>query len=96
MSSLLRQGAGAQAVATATDKRFRRAHVKPSRKRTPALKHTWMVLRVFAIVSFRSSVLVFSIRSSSDGWVWKKTSYFDGALASFFKLASASSNAITV
>ena len=51
MSSLLRQGSGAQTVATATDKRFRRAHVKPSRKRTPALKHTWMALRVFAVVT---------------------------------------------
>ena len=51
MSSVLRQSSGAQAVATATDKRFRRAHVKPSRKRTPASKHAWMALRVFAVVT---------------------------------------------
>jgi cell division protein FtsQ len=45
-----RQGAGAQSVATATDKRFRRAHVKPSRKRTPAWKSAWLAIRVFAVV----------------------------------------------
>ena len=50
MSSLLRQGSGAQAVATATDKRFRRAHVKPSRKRTPASKHAWLAIRALAVV----------------------------------------------
>ena len=50
MSSLLRQGSGAQAVATATDKRFRRAHVKPSRKRPPASKHAWMAIRALAVL----------------------------------------------
>ncbi len=50
MSSPLRQGSGAQAVAAATDKRFRRAHVKPSRKRTPASRHAWTAVRAFAIV----------------------------------------------
>jgi cell division septal protein FtsQ len=37
---------------TATDKRFKRAHVKPSRKRSPASKHAWLAARltVLAIV----------------------------------------------
>ena len=32
-----------------TDKRFRRAHVKPSRKRSPASKHAWLAARLFAM-----------------------------------------------
>ena len=32
-----------------TDKRFRRAHVKPSRKRSPASKHAWMAARLLAL-----------------------------------------------
>ena len=51
MAGLPRQGAGVPAVAAATDKRFRRAHVKPSRKRTPAVKYLWMVLRTLAILA---------------------------------------------
>ena len=46
MAATLRQGAG-QAVAT--DKRFRRAHVKPSRKRSPASKHAWLAARLLAL-----------------------------------------------
>lgn len=46
MSALLRQGSGGQAVATATDKRFRRAHVKPSRKRSSTGKHAWLAARL--------------------------------------------------
>jgi len=38
------------AFATATDKRFRRAHVKPSRRRSPALRHAWWVARTMAIL----------------------------------------------
>lgn len=34
----------------ATDKRFRRAHVKPSRKRSPASKHAWLAARLFVLV----------------------------------------------
>src|SRR5688572_2394371 len=45
MAATLRQGGG-QAVAT--DKRFRRAHVKPSRKRSPASKHAWLAARLLA------------------------------------------------
>ncbi len=37
-------------VATATDKRFRRAHVKPSRKRAATTRHAWLAVRVLAIV----------------------------------------------
>jgi cell division septal protein FtsQ len=47
--ALLRQGSGGQAVTTPTDKRFRRAHVKPSRRRSPASKYAWLAARVFAL-----------------------------------------------
>ena len=33
-----------------TDKRFRRAHVKPSRKRSPVSKHIWLAARFLALV----------------------------------------------
>ncbi len=46
MAATLRQGGG---HAVATDKRFRRAHVKPSRKRSPASKHAWLAARVIAL-----------------------------------------------
>jgi cell division protein FtsQ len=48
MATALRQGAGAQAVAT--DKRFRRAHVKPARKRSSTAKHAWLAARLLAMV----------------------------------------------
>ena len=32
-----------------TDKRFRRAHVKPSRKRSPASKHAWLAARLLVL-----------------------------------------------
>jgi cell division protein FtsQ len=51
--ALLRQGSGGQAglpsapgPAVATDKRFRRAQVKPARRRSPVSKHVWLVVRV--------------------------------------------------
>ena len=47
--ALLRHGSGGQAVTTQTDKRFRRAHVKPSRRRSPAAKHAWLAARLFAL-----------------------------------------------
>ena len=51
--SLLRQGyggqVGAQAVAAATDKRFRRAQVKPARKRSLASKQAWIAVRAVAL-----------------------------------------------
>ncbi len=50
MAGLSRQGTTASAVAAATDKRFKRAHVKPSRKRTPASKYLWLGIRAFAMV----------------------------------------------
>jgi cell division protein FtsQ len=40
--------AGGHAVAT--DKRFRRAHVKPSRKRSPMAKHVWLAARLLVPV----------------------------------------------
>jgi cell division protein FtsQ len=40
--------AGAQAAA-GTDKRFKRAHVKPSRKRSPGAKVAWLAARVAVI-----------------------------------------------
>lgn len=62
MSAVLRQGAGGQAVAT--DKRFRRAHVKPVRRRSSAGKHAWLAARlaVLALVigyaAYRSVTLI--------------------------------------
>lgn len=47
--ALLRQGSGRQAVTTQTDKRFRRAHVKPSRRRSAAAKHAWLAARLLAL-----------------------------------------------
>lgn len=48
MTSLLRHGLGQTGVAT--DKRFKRAHVKPSRKRSSASKHSWFALRLLIFV----------------------------------------------
>ena len=48
MAAILRQGAAGQAVTT--DKRFRRAHVKPSRKRSSASKHAWFAVRLLLFV----------------------------------------------
>ena len=45
----LRQGQSAQTVTTATDKRFRRVHVKPSRRRSPASKHAWLAARLVGL-----------------------------------------------
>jgi len=50
MAGLPRQGATVPAVAAATDKRFKRAHVKPSRKRTPASTRIWLAARVIAML----------------------------------------------
>lgn len=51
MAGLPRPGATTPAVAAATDKRFKRAHVKPSRRRTPASQHIWRAVRGLAIVT---------------------------------------------
>lgn len=67
MAAVLRQGAGGQAVAT--DKRFRRAHVKPARKRSPAAKHLWLAARLVALMSvigyggYRSATLIAASQS---------------------------------
>ena len=47
--ALLRHGSGGQAVTTQTDKRFRRAHVKPSRRRSPASTYAWRAARLCAL-----------------------------------------------
>jgi cell division protein FtsQ len=47
------RGLPAQASAgasVATDKRFRRAHVKPSRRRSPTSKHVWLAARIGALL----------------------------------------------
>ena len=36
-------------ASVATDKRFRRAHVKPSRKRSPVSKHAWLAARLLVL-----------------------------------------------
>ena len=51
MSAPLRQGFGGQAVAATTDRRFRRAHVKPSRKRTHRARQTLAAARAVALVA---------------------------------------------
>ena len=62
MAGLPRQTPGGQAVAT--DKRFRRAHVKPSRKRSSTSKHAWLAARIVALVlvvgyaAYRSVTLI--------------------------------------
>lgn len=48
MAAVLRQGA-AQAVAT--DKRFKRAHVKPARRRSSSAKQVWLAARLLVLVS---------------------------------------------
>jgi cell division protein FtsQ len=58
---------------TATDKRFKRAHVKPSRKRSPASKHAWLAARltVLAIVigyaAYRGVALIAAASSLQIG-----------------------------
>lgn len=42
-------GPAAGGPAVATDKRFRRAHVKPSRKRSSSARHVWLAVRVLAM-----------------------------------------------
>ena len=62
MSAVLRQGGGGQAVAT--DKRFRRAHVKPARRRSSTSKHAWLAARLVIMVlvvgyaAYRSVTLI--------------------------------------
>lgn len=47
--SLLRQGYGGQAAAL-HDKRFKRAQVRPSRRRTPGSTYAWLAARAAAVV----------------------------------------------
>lgn len=60
-------------AAVATDKRFRRAHVKPSRRRSPASKHAWRVARLTALVllvgygAYRSVTLIAAASSLQIG-----------------------------
>ena len=62
MTGLLRQGLGQAGLAT--DKRFKRSHVKPSRKRSPAAKRAWLALRlllfaaVFGYAAYRGVTLI--------------------------------------
>ncbi len=51
MAGLPRPGTGAAAVAAQTDKRFKRAHVKPSRQRTPAGRHAWLAIRLLVMIA---------------------------------------------
>jgi cell division protein FtsQ len=48
MAGHLGQPSGGATVAT--DKRFKRAHVKPARKRTPASQHAWLAARLSVLV----------------------------------------------
>jgi cell division septal protein FtsQ len=38
-------------ASVATDKRFKRAHVKPARRRSPASKHVWLAARVAVLLA---------------------------------------------
>jgi cell division protein FtsQ len=49
MATVIRQGAGGQAVAT--DKRFKRAQVKPSRKRSSSAQHAWLATRLIILLT---------------------------------------------
>jgi len=56
-----------------TDKRFRRAHIKPSRKRSPASKHAWLAARllllaiVLAYAGYRGVTLIAAASSLQIG-----------------------------
>ena len=56
-----------------TDKRFRRAHVKPSRKRSPASKHAWLAVRFLAMAvvlgyaGYRGATLIAAASSLQVG-----------------------------
>jgi len=56
-----------------TDKRFRRAHVKPSRKRSPASKHAWLAARFLAMAvvlgygGYRGATLIAAASSLQIG-----------------------------
>jgi len=70
MTGLIRQGLG---HAVATDKRFKRAHVKPSRRRSSAAKHAWFAVRlvIFVVVlgyaAYRGVALVAAAPSLQIG-----------------------------
>ena len=52
-----------------TDKRFRRAHVKPARRRSPASKHAWMAARLLAmalVITYAGYRGVISIAAASS------------------------------
>jgi cell division septal protein FtsQ len=56
-----------------TDKRFRRAHVKPSRKRSPVSKHAWLAARLLALAivlgygAYRGAALIAAASSLQIG-----------------------------
>jgi cell division protein FtsQ len=64
MASAPKPGASVPAVAAATDKRFKRAHVKPARKRTPIGRRLWLAVRVLGLLavlgygSYRGATLI--------------------------------------
>jgi cell division protein FtsQ len=59
---------GQASPAVATDRRFRRAHVKPGRKKSPTVKYAWLATRVIAmlmIVGYAAYVGVTTIAEAS-------------------------------
>lgn len=64
MSTHLRPGSGGQAVVAATDKRFRRAQVKPSRRKTATSRYVWLGIRLVLLLgvvgygAYRSVVMI--------------------------------------
>jgi len=56
-------------ASVATDKRFRRAHVKPARRRSPASKHAWLAARLLAmalVITYAAYRGVTSIAAASS------------------------------
>lgn len=51
MAGLPRKGSSGAGMAAATDKRFRRAHVKPARRRNPALRHVRVAVRLAVLLA---------------------------------------------
>lgn len=65
----LPKGTTVPAIAAATDKRFKRAHVKPARKRTPIGRQLWLAVRVIGLLAvigyggYRGATLIVAVEA---------------------------------
>jgi cell division protein FtsQ len=55
-----------QASAVATDRRFRRAHVKPSRRKSPSSKYAWLAARLLAMILVAGYAVYLSVVTIAD------------------------------